>query len=106
MTIGAMMIGRRRMATVALAAFAAAGGYAQGQAAAPQSGATSLRLYVLDCGTLIYNNPETYNLTRQEVKNTNMSVACYLVVHPRGALLFDTGLPDEALGRPFNESPM
>ena len=64
------------------------------------------RLYVLNCGTLIYNNPETYNLTRQEVKNTNMSVACYLVVHPRGALLFDTGLPDDALGRPFNESPM
>jgi N-acyl homoserine lactone hydrolase len=66
----------------------------------------SPRLYVLNCGTLIYNNPETYNLTRQEVKNTNMSVACYLVVHPRGALLFDTGLPDDALGRPFNESPM
>lgn len=64
------------------------------------------RLYVLNCGTLIYNNPETYNLTRQEVKNTNMSVACYLVVHPRGALLFDTGLPDEALGRPFNESAL
>jgi glyoxylase-like metal-dependent hydrolase (beta-lactamase superfamily II) len=64
------------------------------------------RLYVLNCGTLIYNNPETYNLTRQEVKNTNMSVACYLVVHPRGALLFDTGLPDDALGRPFNESAM
>jgi N-acyl homoserine lactone hydrolase len=64
------------------------------------------RIYVLNCGTLIYNNPETYNLTRQEVKNTNMSVACYLVVHPRGALLFDTGLPDGALGLPFNESPM
>ncbi len=66
----------------------------------------ALRLYVLDCGTLIYNNPETYNLTRQEVKNTNMSVACYLVAHPRGALLFDTGLSDEAVGRPFNEMPM
>jgi glyoxylase-like metal-dependent hydrolase (beta-lactamase superfamily II) len=64
------------------------------------------RLYVLNCGTLIYNHPETYNLTRQEVKNTNMSVACYLVAHPRGALLFDTGLPDDALGRPFNEAAM
>jgi N-acyl homoserine lactone hydrolase len=71
-----------------------------------QATVSGTRLYVLNCGTLIYNNPETYNLTRQEVKNTNMSVACYLVVHPRGALLFDTGLPDEALGRPFNESPM
>jgi N-acyl homoserine lactone hydrolase len=33
-------------------------------------------------------------------------VACYLVVHPRGAVLFDTGLPDEIAGRPFNESPL
>jgi len=71
-----------------------------------QPAVSGARLYVLDCGTLIYNNPETYNLTRQEVKNTNMSVACYLVVHPRGVLLFDTGLPDAAVGRPFNESPM
>src|SRR3954469_26028103 len=67
---------------------------------------TGPRLYVLNCGTLIYNNPETYNLTRQEVKHTNMSVACYLIAHARGALLFDTGLPDDAAGRPFNESPM
>src|SRR5262249_55489827 len=56
--------------------------------------------------TLIYNNPESYNLTRQEVKSTNMSVACYLVVHPRGTLLFDTGLPGGARGRPFNETPL
>jgi glyoxylase-like metal-dependent hydrolase (beta-lactamase superfamily II) len=35
-----------------------------------------------------------------------MSVVCYLVVHPRGALLFDTGLPDGVMGRPFNESPL
>ena len=71
-----------------------------------QATVTGPRLYVLNCGTLIFNNPETYNLSRQEVKNTNMSVACYLVVHPRGTLLFDTGLPDEAMGRPFNESAL
>jgi N-acyl homoserine lactone hydrolase len=71
----------------------------------PQA-AQNPRLYVLDCGTLIYNNPESYNLTRQEVRNTNMSVACYLVVHPRGTLLFDTGLADSARGKPFNETPL
>src|SRR5262245_15849337 len=73
---------------------------------AAQPAASGLRLYVLDCGTLIYNNPETYNLTRQEVRNTNMSVVCYLVAHPRGTLLFDTGLPDSVAGRPFNETPL
>jgi N-acyl homoserine lactone hydrolase len=71
-----------------------------------QGNRPGLRLYVLDCGTIIYNSPESYNLTRQEVRNTNMSVPCYLVAHPRGALLFDTGLPDSARGRPFNESPL
>jgi len=69
-----------------------------------QSAALGLRLYVLDCGTVIFNNPETYNLTRQEVKNTNFSVPCYLIVHPRGRLMFDTGLGDSIFGRPFNET--
>jgi glyoxylase-like metal-dependent hydrolase (beta-lactamase superfamily II) len=79
------------------------------QPAAPAASSAApapLRLYVLDCGTVIFNNPEAYSLTRAEVKNTNMSVACYLAVHPRGALLFDTGLPDSVAGRPFNESPL
>ena len=71
-----------------------------------QPSGAGLRLYVLDCGTVVYNNPEAYHLTRQEVRNTNMSVACYLVVHPSGTMLFDAGLPDETLGRPFNESPL
>jgi N-acyl homoserine lactone hydrolase len=65
---------------------------------------TSPRLYVLDCGTLIYNRPEDYNLTRDEVKDTNMAVTCYLVVHPKGILLFDTGLNDRLVGRPLYEN--
>jgi N-acyl homoserine lactone hydrolase len=76
------------------------------RSATAQSPGPSLRLYVLDGGTLIYNNPETYNLTRQDVRNTNMSVPCYLIVHPRGTLLFDTGLGDHYLGRPFDEAPL
>jgi len=97
---------RCRIAIVLLAALVVAGGSAPHQVGAAQSNVPTPRLYVLDCGTLINNNPEAYNLTRQEVRNTNMSVACYLVVHPRGTLLFDTGLPDSAQGRPFNESPL
>ncbi|MCY1254163.1 N-acyl homoserine lactonase AttM [compost metagenome] len=62
------------------------------------------RLYVLDCGTLVYNRPEFYNLTRDEVKDTNMPVTCYLVVHPKGTLLYDTGLSDSLVGRPLYEN--
>jgi glyoxylase-like metal-dependent hydrolase (beta-lactamase superfamily II) len=75
-------------------------------AVAAQSSNPGPRLYVLDGGTLIYNNPETYNLTRQEVRNTNMSVPCYLVVHPKGTLMYDAGLGDRYLGRPFNETTL
>ena len=65
---------------------------------------TSPRLYVFDCGTLINNKPEDYNLKRDEVKDTNMGVTCYLVVHPKGMLLYDTGLNDRLVGRPLYEN--
>ena len=71
-----------------------------------QSAVRGLRLYVLDGGTIITNHPEGFGLTREQVKNTNFSCAVYLIVHPRGTLLFDTGLGDRYVGRPFNETPL
>ena len=71
---------------------------------APLPNVTSPRLYVFDCGTLVYNKPEDYNLTRDEVKDSNMGVTCYLVVHPKGMLLYDTGLNDQLVGRPLYEN--
>jgi N-acyl homoserine lactone hydrolase len=78
--------------------------YAQSAELGPKPTVSSPRLYVIDCGTLIYNKPESYNLKREEVKDTNMSVTCYLVVHPKGTLLFDTGLSDTLIGRPVYEN--
>jgi len=71
---------------------------------APAPKVTSPRLYVFDCGTLVYNRPEDYTLTREEVKDTNMGVTCYLVVHSKGMLLYDTGLDDRLVGRPLYEN--
>jgi N-acyl homoserine lactone hydrolase len=71
---------------------------------APPPKTTGLRLYVFDCGTLVNNKPEDYNLKREEVKDTNMGVTCYLVVHPKGMLLYDTGLNDRLVGRPLYEN--
>jgi N-acyl homoserine lactone hydrolase len=71
---------------------------------APLPKVASPRLYVIDCGTLVYNRPEDYELTREEVADTNMSVPCFLVIHPRGILLFDTGLSDRLVGRPLYEN--
>jgi glyoxylase-like metal-dependent hydrolase (beta-lactamase superfamily II) len=54
----------------------------------------SLRLYVFDCGTL-EGDPARFNFKREEMATSDMSVACYLVVHPNGALMWDTGaVPD------------
>jgi N-acyl homoserine lactone hydrolase len=71
---------------------------------APLPKVTSPRLYVIDCGTLTYNRPEDYQLTREQVADTNMSVPCFLVIHPKGILLFDTGLSDRLVGRPLWEN--
>jgi glyoxylase-like metal-dependent hydrolase (beta-lactamase superfamily II) len=55
---------------------------------------TSPRLYVFDCGTL-EGDPARFNLKRDELITSDMSVACYLVVHARSALIWDAGaVPD------------
>ena len=55
-----------------------------------------LKLFVFDCGTLKSGNPAP--LIERGVTTTDMSVAAYLVVHPSGTLLWDTGvIPDEMI---------
>lgn len=51
---------------------------------------SSLRLYVLDGGVLA-SDPARYRLARDEVQETALSIAAYLIVHPRGVLLWDAG---------------
>jgi len=93
-----------RLVALGLANAMALGSQASVAALAPMPKVTSPRLYVFDCGTLVYNRPEDYNLKRDEVKDTNMGVTCYLVVHPRGMLIYDTGLNDRLVGRPLYEN--
>jgi N-acyl homoserine lactone hydrolase len=50
----------------------------------------SPRLYVLDGGVLEYD-PKHYGLTADDVQETSLSIAAYLIVHPRGVLVWDTG---------------
>lgn len=55
---------------------------------------SSVRLYVFDCGRLKSRDPKP--LLDHGVTLTDMSVEAYLIVHPRGTLLWDTGvIPDE-----------
>jgi N-acyl homoserine lactone hydrolase len=60
----------------------------------------SLRLYVFDCGTLHVDDMARFQLKKEEVSTTDLSVACFLIVHPRGTLIWDTGaVPDSAWTR-------
>jgi N-acyl homoserine lactone hydrolase len=57
----------------------------------------SVRLYVMDCGTLHVADLSRYRLEKSEVANPDLSVACFLIAHPKGALIWDTGaVPDTA----------
>jgi glyoxylase-like metal-dependent hydrolase (beta-lactamase superfamily II) len=52
---------------------------------------TAVRLYVLDGGTLENIDPKRYGLDSTEAAIHRFSVPCYLIVHPKGTLMWDTG---------------
>ncbi len=60
----------------------------------------SLRLYVIDCGTLHIADLGRFQLKKEEVSTTDLSVACFLVVHPKGTLIWDTGAVPDAAWKP------
>lgn len=68
--------------------------------AAPKPTVKTLRLYVFDGGIL--DNPDTsrYALKRNEIGTHLMSVPSFLIVHPKGTLLWDTGAIPDASFKP------
>ena len=60
----------------------------------------TLRLYILDCGTLRDRDGVPYGLSLEQVPPRDLSNLCALVVHPRGTLLWETGLHESVNGLP------
>jgi glyoxylase-like metal-dependent hydrolase (beta-lactamase superfamily II) len=57
----------------------------------------SVRLYVFDCGTLHIADTGRFGLQAQEVATSDLAVPCFLIAHPKGTLIWDTGaVPDTA----------
>jgi glyoxylase-like metal-dependent hydrolase (beta-lactamase superfamily II) len=57
----------------------------------------SVRLYVLDCGKITVANGDSMGFKPGELATSNMVTPCFLIVHPRGTLIWDTGeIPDSA----------
>jgi N-acyl homoserine lactone hydrolase len=85
----------RKIALVSATLLAPLAAHAQHQAPPPPK---SLRLYVFDCGSLNISDPERFRFKKEELATTNLSVACFLIVHPQGTLMWDVGaVPDSAL---------
>jgi glyoxylase-like metal-dependent hydrolase (beta-lactamase superfamily II) len=58
---------------------------------------SSLRVYVFDCGILHNSDAARYRFKKEELATLEMSVACFLIAHPKGTLVWDTGaVPDDA----------
>jgi len=57
-----------------------------------------MRLYVFNCETIRAMSVTTFGFKEGEVPTRDFIVTCYLVVHPRGTLMWDVDLtPDAAL---------
>jgi N-acyl homoserine lactone hydrolase len=64
---------------------------ASSEGSAPPS---SLRLYVMDCGTM-KADPARFRLEKSEIASDVFATPCFLVAHPRGTLVWDVGaVPD------------
>ncbi|MDE3111076.1 MAG: N-acyl homoserine lactonase family protein [Acidobacteriota bacterium] len=63
----------------------------------PPRAPKSVRLYVFDCGVLKGLDPGLFHFTKDQVQSTEMAVPCYLIVDPKGTLMWDVGvIPDTA----------
>ena len=55
----------------------------------------SVRLYILDCGDITGVGEAQFGFKPGQLADTRMVTPCYLIVHPRGTLMWDTGeIPD------------
>jgi glyoxylase-like metal-dependent hydrolase (beta-lactamase superfamily II) len=80
------------LAGVLVAAAVAASG-ADAQRAAPTL--TSPRIYVFENGTISGLDPALFNFKREELKQVDFVNSAYLIVHPRGTVMVDSGaVPD------------
>ena len=79
---------------------AAGGGLERASAQGRPEPPKTVRMYVFDCGVLKIADPmPLFGLKKEEVGATDLSDAAYLIVHPRGTLMWEAGLvPDANIG--------
>jgi N-acyl homoserine lactone hydrolase len=58
---------------------------------------TSVRLYVMDCGRLKVDDPSRFDVRKEQLKTLDFSVGGYLVVHPKGVMIWDVGVVPDSM---------
>jgi glyoxylase-like metal-dependent hydrolase (beta-lactamase superfamily II) len=99
------MIVQRRLIFAVLAVLVSFNAAAQNRPTAP----ATPRIYIFDNGAIKGLDPALFNFTRDELAEVDFVNVSYLIVHPRGTLMFDTGaVPDSAFegGGPVTEGIM
>jgi glyoxylase-like metal-dependent hydrolase (beta-lactamase superfamily II) len=88
----------RSLALVALFACSAAAAAAPGRAAPASEG---VRLYALDCGRYEFKDMGMFADTGEyDGTAGKLTVPCFVIKHPKGVLLWDTGLGDKIAEMP------
>jgi glyoxylase-like metal-dependent hydrolase (beta-lactamase superfamily II) len=77
----------RSLVLVALAVLWASTAGAQSRPAPP----ATPRIYIFDNGAIKGLDPGLFNFKREELKEVDFIDVSYLIVHPRGTLMFDSG---------------
>lgn len=77
---------------------------------AQSSAVKTPRIYVFENGSIKGLDPKLFNFTRAELKEVDFTNTSYLIVHPRGTLMMDSGaIPDSEFkgdGAPVTEGIM
>jgi glyoxylase-like metal-dependent hydrolase (beta-lactamase superfamily II) len=79
-----------------------------GLSAAPAATATApaVKLYAMDCGTLTMANADAFSDDgAYKGVPKSMVVPCYLIRHPKGDLIWDTGVPQAIADMPDGKGP-
>lgn len=67
---------------------------------------TEVRLYALDCGRIDLNDESGFSDTGEyDGKKGSLAATCFLIRHPKGILLWDTGLGDQIAAAPNGVDP-
>lgn len=75
---------------------------------AGEEGIPLTKLYVFDCGRIVFTDVSEFSLSNDEVSTMEAAVPCFLIEHEQGTLMWDLGLTEDLFeaGTTIPEGPL